>query len=152
MYKFIAFSFSSIAVDDFLFDIRSCSIKQSFLSSRNKFIPYKIVQINQVLYCFFFLFCQYFFSFFLLSLSTTWSAESFFDRFLHFFGFLLISSILISFFSFSFWCFKFFFFGGGFGGFISVLISTFTFVFLLFFLVLFLEEQFAIFFAAFFSV
>ena len=58
----------------------------------------------------FFLFCQFFFSFFLLSLSTIWSTESFFDRFLCFFGFLLISSILISFFLFRFGALIFFFF------------------------------------------
>ena len=76
----------------------------------------------------FFLVFLIFFSFFLLFLSTIQSIESFFDSLLHSFGFLLVSSILISLFLFHFGALIFPFFGG----FISVLIFTFNFVFLLF--------------------
>ena len=92
----------------------------------------------------FFLFCQCFFS----SLFFHYRC---FDHFLRFFGFLVISSKLVSFFLFRFGALIFSFFVA-FVGFISVLISTFSFFFLFFFffLVLFLKEQFAIFFLQFF--
>ena len=89
--------------------------------------------------------CNFFFC--VSSLWTIWSTESFFDRFLRFFGFLLISSILISFFFFSFWGFIFFFFWWFFWFYFCFnfyLYFCFSFAF---FLVVFLEEQFAIFFA-----
>ena len=95
----------------------------------NNFIPYKIVKINQAIYCLFSCSVNFFY-FFPLSLSTIWSAESFFDRFFRFLVFYFININL--FFPFLFWCLNFDFFGD-FGGFIFVLISTFTFVFPLFF-------------------
>ena len=79
------------------------------MSRLNNFIPYKIVKINQAFYCFFSYFVI-FFNFFLLSLSTIWSTESFFDCFLHFFWFLTYFITLISFFLFCFGALIFFFF------------------------------------------
>ena len=73
----------------------------------------------------FFLFCQCFFS----SLFFHYRC---FDHFLRFFGFLVISSKLVSFFLFRFGALIFSFFVA-FVGFISVLISTFSFFFLFFF-------------------
>ena len=73
----------------------------------------------------FFLLCQYFFS----SLFFHYRC---FDHFLRFFGFLVISSKLVSFFLFRFGALIFSFFVA-FVGFISVLISTFSFFFLFFF-------------------
>ena len=148
LYKFIDFFFSlSIAMDE---NNRQNfgPIKRSFLSRFNNFIPYKIVKINQAFSCFSSCFFIYiFFSFILLCLSIIWSIESFFDSLLFFFGFLFISSILVSFFIFrlvlafsSFFALGFFssFFGGFisarffssfFGGFFSALTFTFLFVF-----------------------
>ena len=73
----------------------------------------------------FFLFCQCFFS----SLFFHYRC---FDHFLRLFGFLVISSKLVSFFLFRFGALIFSFFVA-FVGFISVLISTFSFFFLFFF-------------------
>ena len=130
MYKFIAFSFSSsIAVDDFLLELRASKLNNLFCSGSTTSSLIKLLKSTRSFVAFFLCFVSVF-SFFLLSLSTIWPTESFFHRFLYFFVFLLILSVLISFFLFRFGAliFSFFVF------FISVLIYTFTFVFLCFLL------------------
>ena len=92
----------------------------------------------------FFLFCQCFFS----SLFFHYRC---FDHFLRFFGFLVISSKLVSFFLFRFGALIFSFFVA-FVGFISVLISTFSFFFLFFFFGSVSQRTICHFFSAIFSL
>ena len=110
------------------FKSKDCFCPGSTTSSLIKLLKSTRPFIDFVLVFLFFLF-----SFFLLSLSIFWSIESFVDCFLRFFGFLTLSSILVSFFLFPLALA----FSSFFGGFLSVLTSPFTFFFFHFFSFLF---------------